>query len=628
MSGSVSLGSSSFRLTPFTVFVFLLLGISSSIFARYLGWGILSVLQIVLFAISTLSLVYIQRHIREISVSKLEFFLLCIFCFFFSASIVIGYHVVIGNQNAYGGLVGENYLSPFGLLDVLAFFAVYLQSGLAILSIHVLFRRRLIQAKISGGLCFSKAPVKARLIFQGFCLIALLWLPYLFACWPGFIFSDTISSITQATGDAVLTNHHPVAYTLFIRIGLSAASALGFGKTSGLALCNCVQMLFMAATFAYSAAWANIRFNLPKYTWLFVSLFVGLTPSLGAFSIAMWKDPIFTSCFLLVSMCLCDLALSHWSCAKGVLWNLRFFASSIVAMLMRNNGMYVIAVVFLVLFVLGLYRLFKSVKSETFSVLFPSLSLLVSLVVYFVVTGPVFASMGVVPTESVEALGVPLNQMARVVALDGDMTQSDREYMDKLLPLEKYKDVYTPCCTDSLKWNPEFDGSALSDGFFSHWLSILRRNPRICLDSWILQTFGFWTVNSDPIFRSDNIGAGVPRIGTNTSDVNALDLYPQNLTHSDAFENLLEWNSLPIPVGFLFWIFMFVLLELSLCALRPFCLMFLPSAGVLGTLLIASPIWYWARYSAILNFMLPVLVCFLAKIIVFQNSNWTPCKDR
>lgn len=41
--------------------------------------------------------------------------------------------------------------------------------------------------------------------------------PYLIVYWPGLIFGDLLSSLSQALGSAPLSNHHPVAYTLFLK---------------------------------------------------------------------------------------------------------------------------------------------------------------------------------------------------------------------------------------------------------------------------------------------------------------------------------------------------------------------------------------------------------------------------
>lgn len=66
-------------------------------------------------------------------------------------------------------------------------------------------------------------------------------------------------------------------------------------------------------------------------------------------------------------------------------------------------------------------------------------------------TGPTYNALGISPNEKVEGLGVPLNQMARVVAYDGDMSESDIKYMASPLPLEKIQGGLCPNVYGPLK---------------------------------------------------------------------------------------------------------------------------------------------------------------------------------
>lgn len=128
-------------------------------------------------------------------------------------------------------------------------------------------------------------------------------------------------------------------------------------------------------------------------------------------------------------------------------------------------------------------------------------------------TGPVFTALGVTPAAKAEGVGIPLNQMARVAATGGIMSDEDKRYLNELLPLELYETVYTPTCVDSVKWkNPEFNEEALSDGFWRHWLSMGIENPVTYLESWELQTVGYWSINQPQVLSHNrNIAAGVPR---------------------------------------------------------------------------------------------------------------------
>ena len=40
-----------------------------------------------------------------------------------------------------------------------------------------------------------------------------------------------------------------------------------------------------------------------------------------------------------------------------------------------------------------------------------------------------------------------------------------------------------------------------------------------------------------------------------------------------------------------------------------------PSLGLIATLLLASPIWYWPRYGAAVQFLLPVYLMFFLLIV-------------
>lgn len=594
----------------------LLLVLSASICSRYLGGAYVGFWQVVLFVLSVPSAAIILKGNLRQRVGAVGLTLLVLFSVLLSASIVIGRHIIIANGNTYSGLSNENYLTPFGAQDIVAWVfistLVFIYAG----ALHYSFHSRLENRQRTDEVWFEMGRIDTRLFVFGSLLILVLWTPFLFAFWPGFIFGDSISSITQAIGVTPLSNHHPVFYAMLIKCCLKVAALFGFGRTTGLAVLTVIQMALMAGSFAYSAAWAHARLRTPRIVSVATCVCIGFSPALGAFSVAMWKDPIFTAAFLVLSLNLGDLVISRYACVTRSSWIVSTFAVSLIAMLMRNNGMYVVILVVAVLVVVFvLNRVVNGLLSgRGLTRAFALLPFALSLASYAFVSGPVYTGLGVIPTESVEALGVPLNQMARVAAYGGDMSESDREYMDSMLALDQYDDVYTPCCTDMLKWNASFNSAPLTEDFMSHWLSMFVRNPVLYFESWVLQTYGFWTVNGPLIAEFDNIGGGVPRIGNRASEVHTYDIFPQNLTGSDSIVEALAWRSSPLPSGVLFWVFMFAMIELVSCRLRGFVLALLPSIGVIGTLVVASPVWYWPRYAMILNFMLPVLVCFLLSV--------------
>lgn len=62
-----------------------------------------------------------------------------------------------------------------------------------------------------------------------------------------------------------------------------------------------------------------------------------------------------------------------------------------------------------------------------------------------------------------ESMGIPLQQMGRVLALDGSRSESTVLLMDHLLPEENWKNDYQPYTVDYVKWNDDFRRGWLND---------------------------------------------------------------------------------------------------------------------------------------------------------------------
>lgn len=572
----------------------LVTGVSATVFAAYLNWEPEPLVRVALFALLTLAMGFRLGH-RE-CLRKGTAALFALIALLFAASMIYGENIVA--LNTYSGTVDEAYIEPFGLWDALAFvviaFATYAleSAGFLLLTKGVSGKR--------GPTRLSLDRVSAHHVLLLAALLFVLWLPYLLTYWPGFIFSDSLASLDQARGFTPLANHHPVAYTLLVKACLGLANLLGFSNTTGAAVYSLFQMTFMAGCFAFGSCWVATRTRARLVAPVLVIL-CGVTPYVATYSIALWKDPLFSASLAALSLLLCDLVLYDQAGRQvGKGWYVAYAALLVTMTFVRNNGFYVTMLIVASLAVILLVSLRRGGR-ERARALIPSLVATgVIAAVYLVVTGPVYQAMGVVPSEKVESLGIPLNQMARVVALDGDMSDSDCAYMDELLPLEEYRSKYRPCCTDLLKWDANFNGAALDEGFFSHWLSMLVRNPHAYFDAWVMQTFGFWTVNqTNALGYSSNIASGMPK------DTPTHGIYPSNKLGTPTARELFPANEWSLPAGILFW----AVVYLSACLLASgaprLLLGLVPSWGLVATLLIASPIWYWPRYAFALQCLVP-----------------------
>lgn len=113
------------------------------------------------------------------------------------------------------------------------------------------------------------------------------------------------------------------------------------------------------------------------------------------------------------------------------------------------------------------------------------------------IQGPLYTAIGIRPSPFQEAVGVPLQQVARTVVMDGKMTDEQREYLNRLLPLEEY-DSYTPYTVDNIKGHAHFDREYFNQTkgeFMKVWAGMLFPNFKHYVKAYMMETVGYWHVS-------------------------------------------------------------------------------------------------------------------------------------
>lgn len=541
----------------------------------------------------------------------------------FSFVLVLGAHIRVTEPVIAGGIY-ENYIEPYSVLDVVAFWVMsalvfWVLSVLVQLSCRcrcsVFCEESLRRNDDDSSIRLLSVALRALVIF-------LLYLPFFLRYCPGLFFGDTFSSLAQIMGWNPLSNHHPVAFTLMMGVCIKVAGLFGPGPSAGVALLTVLQMACVASTFGYLSIWVTSRLGVSsRWSWLPVALF-GLSRYCALYSVALWKDPLFSCCLVLMVTMLADAVMGKDS-RSGALRLLVFGVLALGVMLLRNNGLYICAalfVVFAIIAVLG--RLGRISPMGSGSRL--AIPLGIAIAACLAITGPVYSAMGVVPSEDVESAGIPLAQMARVSALDGDMSESDRSYMNELLPLDRYKEVYHPSFIDPLKWNDDFNSDHLKDGFWAHWVSMFLRNPSMYFEAWELQTFGFWAPNvkgADSLPENFLMGAPYNLVadGEASAGVGFRNLLAPL---GDGVNKVIGLNAWSISGAAVFWLLVFSAVLLVSRGRSRFALPLLPFLLLYGTLFIASPIWYWPRYIVAAQFGLPVVLVVVARGLLPDESHF------
>lgn len=579
--------------------LFLLL--SSTYWGIYLQTGHPVITALVAFALELASL----RAMLARPPARQLFAWLALPSLLFAGSVVLGYHIHV--ENGYAGIITQNYVRPFSLADLFALVFLAAGSSLVFYGALELLRSAAARAKGRGP---DLSAVGVGWILALTLSLCVMWLPYLLTYFPGLVYYDTLQSLRQAFGWEQLNNHHPVVYTLFIRTCIRLAEALGRDAETGVVLYVVAQMVFTAWSLAYACCWARRRCGLHFAVLLLAGFILGTNSYLATFAISMWKDPVFSAALAALSCMLADLALTRGRVAQSPRWLAGYLALALVGALWRNNGVYA-----LVLVGVCLAMLWWRKRSQAGVRGYALAALATAAVVAFslVLTGPIYRSLNVIE-EPVEAVGVPLNQMARVVAGNGRMSEDDRKYMNMLLPLGNYFGTYRPCTVDTIKWSPLFHAEALNNNFLGHWWSLLVKNPKLYLEGWMLLTHGFWTVNCPHVNRTDyNVSQGgvVNSSSFDPTPLSNTPLWSCNLLKQGAATQIFPTVSWSIPEGWILWAIVFLLFALLVRRRPSWGVALMPSLGLMLTLAVASPIWYWPRYGALLQMLIPLYLALL-----------------
>lgn len=453
--------------------------------------------------------------------------------------------------------------------------------------------------------------------------IFICWIPALIVNYPGIIISDYTWQYSQALGESALTNHHPIIHTMLIRFSqwLSGIVCGQVSAETAVLINSIVQMSVMAGVVGYVllqiAEQALLCSRCVKWVLLGVGLWYALFPMYSLFGIYMTKDVLFSGCCFLWSFFLYrDFKKSE----EGININpsvkiTSIIQEAVVAILiifLRSNGF---IVVFGTLFLAIIYkRKFKRLW----------IILGVSLIAWLLQT-PILKSLSIPQTEFVEAIGMPINQIANVVIHNEELTDYERDLIENVMPLQTIKEAYNVRYSDHLKFNPQFNGSVIDENkieYLKLWAKLFLKYPKDYLEAGFNLTIGYWYPGVDKgciSYNYDERTQFLEQIGVTNYSVNTL--YKHFITES-VRENIFEAA---------FWspglAVMLLLILLLLCVGQKFyslVMMFLPEIFGWVSLLIATPSYCETRYVYFVFLTLPaIIVCMLIE----KETNYGQDRD-
>lgn len=436
-----------------------------------------------------------EKYIKKINIW------FALFAMMFSAMLIISRHIF--NLEAGISTIESVYVTDFHFVDLIAWIGV-------VPIVYILIKIAVFLCTAGETVFFQEERKGKRgvLVFSGsLVLLLLLWFPYLPSYWPGGIYSDTVDSINVALHKDVMDNHNPILYTLIWRFMFWVTGAFsGEGEYGGLKLFTVVQTLLMALALAYFIYWCY-RWGIHKAFVLLCLLIFAMFSLYPFYGISLWKDTLFSLVVFIFSIFLYHILLGksdseeNVSCGNISGINLtEYCLFSILIIFLRNNGIYVAAFYSVMITALCLKRKKMAMKIGIAS--------LVILLISGIIQGPVYDQCGYNVNRATESFGIPLQQVAYIVSTDGIVMQEDREVIEQMMPIERWRELYNPLVVDTIKFSPEFDRYYLeekSGEFIKMYLHLVLKNPVKAGKAYLLSTLGFWNIceNSSTAYICD-----------------------------------------------------------------------------------------------------------------------------
>lgn len=335
--------------------------------------------------------------------------------------------------------------------------------------------------KLVFKLAAERAPAEAaepaalkRLWRRGFALIFLCWLPYTLSNYPATFCYDGTWQLRQFFGQTGWTGHHPPLSSAIMGLCVTLGEKIA-DVNLGCYLYCLLQTLLGALIFSYAVKKLR-ELGAGRRACVAALLFFALTPMWPAYAQLVEKSLLYTEIALLDFIFLLDIARRRDCTLRDAL---RVTAATVLASLLRNNGIYE----FLPMLVVLAFYLKKAQRRRCLA------ALLAVLAIYGGVTRALYPALGVEKGSIREALSIPFQQTARyVVTYPEEVTDHEREAIDGVLMYEAMS-IYKPAVSDPIKDTYRGDDSKLPE-YFKVWLQMLLKKPGVYFSAFYNMCFG------------------------------------------------------------------------------------------------------------------------------------------
>ena len=468
------------------------------------------------------------------------------------------------------------------------------------------------------------APGRKRTLLLTWAVLFLAYIPTFLASFPGFFTYDAEWTVYIVTTEHYLA-HMPVVYVVLFGWFIRIVFSITHSYNAAIAIYILGQMLFISACFAYMLSFLR-SIGVKRWICNLGTAFLALSPTVSMFVCCSTKEGLFAGGVILMVTLLLDLARDEERFWQSGQKKACFIGAALLTLFFRKDGIYGLTV-FLFCFAV-VYR--KSWRKWLLSVL--SIFL-----VYVVTTQGLMTAFHFEKGPVREMLCVPMQQLARTYTeAKADFSEEDLETLYSLIP-EVFLKNYNPKLADDVKVNFMEDNFKAEPGkYISLWFRTGIAHPDIYLNSFLVNTYGYWYPNTYPDgYRGKFLGDGVyedssyfafitEKPGVRMHLLPVLERFYEKVS-LEIYQQKVPVLSMIFSIGFWHWIYFFTALYLLIRGYRRQALALMPM-GLMYLIMLLGPI-VLIRYVLYLFFGVPIVLALLldAETLVGHEKDSCEC---
>lgn len=434
-----------------------------------------------------------------------------------------------------------------------------------------------------------------------FCVCFASYMPFFLMYYPTWFNNDAIWQVEQILGWVPKSNHHPYFHTLIMKFFFQTGYYLFGNYTDAVAFYTFWQIFIMAMVYAFVLYQLYKRGT--RILWLILAvLFYAALPVNGIQTLCMGKDEFFIASLLFFAWTTAEYA-SHEkiiSERSQIFRTFACFAAGLLVCLLRSNGIFIFAGTAFVLLVIDVRKKnFKKSSPLQSRMIKKYVCIAAVLLCYLFYHGPLLNAMQVEPPDTIEGLTMPTQHILCAYLKGGELTDKDREMIERVVPLKDLEEYYNPYLFDPVKAYIRESGNqqVIEEEkweYFKLWLRLGIRNPLQYVVAEVRQTMGYWAFRVKDYqyiygeyFMVDNpFGVTAERKVFTYDDSLKMDAYLKGF--QDLFNRV--WS-----LGLTTWLMLFALAYAVYEGKN--AMIYIPYLMLLLSLLLAAPVYNEFRYT-------------------------------